>query len=76
MLYFSELDRKRVLTSDGVFIGYLDDIIFLLDNKPKITKILVDFNGVKTLINAEAVIKFNSTVHIAKSYTQAELEEN
>jgi len=76
MLYFSELDRKRVLTSDGIFIGYLDDIVFLLDNKPKVTKILVDFNGVKTLINADAIHKFNSAVRIAKSYTQAELAEN
>jgi len=76
MLYFSELDRKKVVTTDGIFIGYLDDIIFLLDNRPKITKIVVDFNGQKTIINADAVHKFNSIVRIAKFYTQAELAEN
>jgi len=76
MLYFSELDRKRVLTNDGIFIGHLDDIIFLLDNKPRITKIVVDFNGEKTIINADAIHKFNSVVRIAKFYTQSELEEN
>lgn len=76
MLYFSELDRKRVLTNDGIFIGYLDDIIFLLDSKPKITKIVVDLNGSKTIINADAVYKFNSVVRITKFYTQAELAEN
>lgn len=76
MLYFSELDRKRVLTNDGIFIGHLDDIIFLLDSKPKITKIVVDRNGVKTIINADAVQKFNSVVRITKSYMQSELAEN
>lgn len=76
MLYFSELDRKRVLTNDGIFIGYLDDMIFLLDSKPKITKIVVDFKGNKTIINADAIHKFNTVVRIAKSYTQGELAEN
>jgi sporulation protein YlmC with PRC-barrel domain len=76
MLYFSELDRKKVLTNDGIFIGYLDDIIFLLDSKPKVTKIVVDLNGKKTIINADAVHKFNSVVRIAKFYTQADLAEN
>lgn len=76
MLYFSELDRKRVLTNDGIFIGHLDDIIFLLDSKPKITKIVVDHNGIKTIIGAEAVQKFNSVVRITKSYMQVELAEN
>ncbi len=76
MLYFSELDRKRVITNDGIFIGYLDDLIFLLDSKPKVTKIVVDFHGTKTIINADAVHKFNSVVRIAKFYTQSELAEN
>jgi len=76
MLYFSELDRKKVLTNDGIFIGYLDDIIFLLDNKPKVTKIVVDLKGIKTIINADAIHKFNTVVRIAKFYTQAELAEN
>lgn len=76
MLYFSELDRKKVLTNDGIFIGYLDDIIFLLDSKPKVTKIVVDLNGVKTIINADAIHKFNAVIRIAKFYTQSELAEN
>ncbi len=76
MLYFSELNKKRVLTNDGICIGTLDDIIFLLDSKPKITKIVVDNKGVKTIINADAVLKFNTVVKLAKYYTQAELEEN
>jgi len=76
MLYFSELDKKKVVTTDGIFIGYLDDLIFLLDNKPKITKIVVDFQGKRTIINADAVHKFNTVVRIAKFYTQTELEEN
>lgn len=76
MLYFSELDRKRVYTNDGIFIGHLDDIIFLLDSKPKVTKIVVDHKGIKTIINADAVRKFNSVVRIAKYYTQTELAEN
>jgi len=76
MLYFSELDRKRVLTNDGIFIGWLEDIIFSIDNKPRITKIVVDFKGKRTIINADAVLKFNTVVRIAKYYTQSELSEN
>jgi len=76
MLYFSELDRKKVITNDGIFIGWLDDVIFLLDSSPKVTKIVVDFKGTKTIINADAIHKFNTVVRIAKFYTQAELAEN
>lgn len=76
MLYFSELDRKRVVTSDGICVGYLDDIIFSLDSRPKVTKIVVDSQGKKTIIDAGAVHKFNSVVRIAKYYTQVELAEN
>ena len=76
MLYFSELDRKKVMTNDGIFIGWLDDVIFLLDSSPKVTKIVVDFKGTKTIINADAIHKFNTVVRIAKFYTQAELAEN
>lgn len=76
MLYFSELDRKKVITNDGIFIGYLDDIIFLLDSRPKVTKIVVDNKGVKTIIGADAVQKFNTVVRIAKFYMQSELSEN
>jgi sporulation protein YlmC with PRC-barrel domain/CBS domain-containing protein len=76
MLYFSELDRKRVVTTDGIFIGWLDDIIFQLDSNPKVTKIVVDFKGSKTIINADAIHKFNKVVKIAKFYTQADLSEN
>ncbi len=76
MLYFSELDRNRVVTNDGIFIGRLDDIIFQLDSNPRITKIVVDFKGSKTIINADAVHKFSKEVKIAKFYTQSELSEN
>lgn len=76
MLYFSELDRNRVITNDGIFIGWLDDIIFQLDSNPRITKIVVDFKGSKTIINADAVHKFSKEIKIAKFYTQSELSEN
>lgn len=76
MLYFSELDRNRVVTNDGIFIGWLDDIIFQLDSNPRITKIVVDFKGSKTIINADAVHKFSKEIKIAKFYTQSELSEN
>lgn len=64
------------MTNDGIFIGWLDDIIFLLDSNPRITKIVVDLKGVKTIINADAIHKFNNVVRISKYYTQAELSEN
>jgi len=76
MLYFSELDKKRVVTNDGIFIGCLDDIIFQLDSNPRITKIVVDFKGSKTIINADAIHKFSKEIKIAKFYTQSELSEN
>jgi sporulation protein YlmC with PRC-barrel domain len=53
MLYFSELKGKRVLTEDGIFVGKLDDLIFLLSEKPLLTKLVI-----KNVNKQEIIIPF------------------
>lgn len=76
MLYFSELENKKVVTTDGIVIGELDDLIFLLSGKPKLTKLVVHTKNGKLIISTESLQKFNKVVRIAKYFIQTELEEN
>ncbi|OGH11954.1 MAG: hypothetical protein A2857_05905 [Candidatus Levybacteria bacterium RIFCSPHIGHO2_01_FULL_36_15] len=41
MLYFSELDKIKIYSNNGKFIGILDDLIFSVINTPYITKLVV-----------------------------------
>lgn len=41
MLYFSELKGKRVVTENGTFLGKLNDLIFLAETQPTVTKLVV-----------------------------------
>lgn len=76
MLYFSELENKKIVTTDGIVIGRLDDLIFLLSGKPKLTKIVVRTQKGPLVISTESLQKFNKVVRIAKYFVQTELEEN
>ena len=76
MLYFSELENKQVVTTDGIVIGKLDDLIFLLNGKPKLSKLVIKTKTGKVIISSESLQKFNAVVRIAKYYVQTELGEN
>ncbi len=77
MIYFSELQRKKVITEDQVHVGTLEDIIFLASENPSITKIIV--RGPleeRLIIPIEYVQKFNQTIVLSKNYIVSSLEEN
>lgn len=77
MLYFSELEGKKVFTIDNIKIGTLQDFIFLASKKPIITKIVVKNNkGEKEIISTEYLVKINSNIYIQKNYLLSQLEEN
>ncbi len=60
MIYFSELQGKKVQTEDGIVIGQLDDLVFLALETPQITKIVVKNKALDDLlIPLEFVKKIN-----------------
>lgn len=77
MIYFSELQGKKVITEDKVQVGVLEDIIFLASENPSITKIIVrNVLKQKLIIPTEYIQKFNHPIIINKNYIVSSLEEN
>lgn len=77
MIYFSELQGKKVISEDQVHVGTLEDIIFLASENPSITKIIVrDSLKEKLIIPIEYIQKFNHPIIIGKNYVVSSLEEN
>lgn len=77
MLYFSEIEGKKVYTEDEIFVGKLVDLIFLASENPLVTKIVVKSKtGEKLIISSEYLIKINSEITIEKEYLLSYLEEN
>ena len=77
MIYFSELRRKKVQTEDEVIIGYLDDLVFLALETPRISKIVVyDNNKNKIYIPIENVVRINNKLTISKNYLTTEIKIN
>ena len=77
MIYFSELRGKSVFTEDIVYVGKLDDLIFLVSEKPKITKLVILSKTQGDLvIPQEYLKKINTTLVIQKDFNTSELQEN
>ncbi|MDO8497481.1 MAG: CBS domain-containing protein [bacterium] len=77
MLYFSEVKGKKVYTEDNVYIGRLQDLIFIASEKPNITKIVIKTDTKEKLnVPIEYLKKINSHIVIAKNYQTTELIEN
>jgi len=77
MLYFSELEGKKVYTEDKIEIGILDDIIFVVSSNPKVSKLVVRIPLKDPLILPfQFVVKMNGYIIVKKSYLESSLEEN
>jgi CBS domain-containing protein/sporulation protein YlmC with PRC-barrel domain len=77
MIYFSEIQGRKVATEDQVVIGRLEDIIFHASESPSITKIVV--RGIlkeKLIIPVSYLRKLNGTIIVGKDYIMSSLEEN
>jgi CBS domain-containing protein/sporulation protein YlmC with PRC-barrel domain len=77
MLYFSEIVNKKVYTEDDIYIGRLDDLIFLVAENPFVTKIVIkDKANQKLIISTDYLQKINKNLTIDKEFLVTYLEEN
>ncbi len=78
MIYFSEIQGRKVVTEDQVLIGKLEDIIFHVSNTPTITKIVVRGTTLKEklIIPTSYLKKINHSLVVGKDYSISSLEEN
>jgi len=76
MIYFSQIIKKKVLTEDGIEVGRLDDVVFLTEATPFLTKILVKKDDKKILIPIDFLIKINKNIYIQKNFEETTLSEN
>lgn len=77
MLYFSELKKKKVYTEDNIYVGELEDLIFLASETPIISKLIIRTNlKEKLIIPSGYIININSELVITKNYIISDLEEN
>ena len=77
MLYFSEIVNKKVYTVDDIYIGYLEDIIFLVAENPIVTKFVIkDKANQKLIISTDYLKKIDKNLIVDKEFLVSYLEEN
>ncbi len=77
MLYFSEIVNKKVYTVDNIYIGYLEDVIFLVAENPIVTKFVIkDKANQKLIISTDYLKKIDKNLIVDKEFLVSYLEEN
>lgn len=77
MLYFSEIEGKKVYTDDEILIGHVDDCIFTATGEPHITKLVLTSNiSARLIVTAQSIKKIGHRILLHKAYEIAELQEN
>ena len=77
MIYFSELQGKKVSTEDNVEVGKLEDMIFLATEEPLVTKLVIRGKlKDKLIIPIQYLNRINNRIIIKKSYITSTLDEN
>ncbi|MCS7093371.1 MAG: CBS domain-containing protein [Patescibacteria group bacterium] len=77
MLYFSEIQGKKVLTETGSEVGVLKDLIFLASENPLITKIVIQGKDRQSqVINSDSLLRFDAEVILREDFSSSSLEEN
>lgn len=77
MIYFSEVKGKKIVTEDGVLVGKLKDLIFIVVNLPAVTKLCIENPKKETLIiSIDFLKKITNTIIIKKNYQTTILEDN
>ncbi len=75
MIFFSELYHKRVYTESGRYVGKLHDLIFMPQDKPIVTKIVVKHIQ-EIIIPLSYLRNMNGKIVVATHYQSAPLTEN
>ncbi len=69
MIYFSEIKNKKAVTENGVYIGKLQDFIFLATENPIVTKLVIqDLLGNKFIVPISFLKKINSIITLRGNY--------
>lgn len=77
MIYFSEINLKKVVSEDYIEIGRLEDMIFTTSEIANITKLVIRNNlNEKLIIPVKYLDKINKQIIISKEYQTKELEQN
>lgn len=77
MLYFSEIQGKKVYTEDDVYVGKLIDFIFLASDKPMITKLVIKTKkNSRLIVSVESLLRISIKVLLAKNYEATSLGDN
>lgn len=77
MLYFAELDRKQVLSSDRKPIGRLKDLVFRAQDQPIVTKLVVHADtGIDVFVPVHHIRKINSHIELMPDFQSVSLSEN
>lgn len=77
MLYFSQLKGKKVITTEHIFLGVLQDILFLGTDTPIVTEMAVrKTNGEKMYLPVETIQHTNHVVTVHRDFTPIEPKEN
>lgn len=76
MFYFSELLNKKVVTDSNRRVGKLKDLLFLAEESPKITKILVRKSKNKSIaIFIKDIKEINKRIVVDKDFVEKEPAE-
>lgn len=77
MLYFSEIVGKKVFTEDNIPIGNLEDILFVAENVPLVSKLVInDDKGKEIFVPIEYLKNINHRIFVYKNYITGEIGEN
>lgn len=77
MIYFSELKNRKVYTEDRIYVGKLQDVIFLASEKPTVTKIVIKSrHDSPTIIPFQYIQKINSVIVLKKEFEESQLADN
>ena len=75
MIYFSEILHKAIYTDHKTYLGKLKDLIFVVKEKPYVTKMVIQ--GEKDLILPLSSLKsINGTIIVSVNAKPTQLEEN
>lgn len=75
MFYFSELLNKKVISETKRPLGKLKDILFLAEESPKITKIVIKKKKKNLVVLIKDVKEISSKIVISKDFVEKEIAE-
>ncbi len=75
MYFFSEIVNKKVINENNKFVGKLKDVLFLADESPRVTKLLVKKKKKTIAIPIKDLIKINGQIIVNKDFIEKEKAE-